>query len=73
MVVKYNTVEMTLPYEALGGRMVVKKNGLMLVDKTTMKKYYLGEEIPVTIIDVDKESREIFASPVLENIEEKSA
>ena len=73
MVVKYNTVEMTLPYEALGGRMVVKKNGLMLVDKATMKKYYLGEEIPVTIIDVDKESREIFASPVLENIEEKSA
>ena len=73
MVVKYNTVEMTLPYEALGGRLVSKKNGLMLVDKTTMKKYYLGEEIPVTIVDVDKESREIIVTPTLENINEKSA
>ena len=70
---KYNTVEMTLPYEILGGRMAIKQNGLLLVDKRSMKKYFLGEEIPVTIFGVDKESREICVSPVLQDINEKSA
>lgn len=72
MIVKYNTIEMTVPYEILGGKMVAKQNGTMLLDKTTMKKYYLGEEMQVTIFDIDKESREIFVAPLLENINEKS-
>lgn len=72
MVVKYNTVEMTLPYEILGKRFATKKNETILVNKDTGEKYNLGEEIPISIAQVNKEDREIYVAPVLQNIQEKS-